>query len=181
MVLTRNPGTNAFRNPQNPYPNNVMTFSADGTATQGGGVYRKCPGSQKRTFQKVDARDLAGTWCGCTCVPIVYMWTLLMSPSFWIKKRALNEDQYEESGLCCVLGLFPAPPLCLPPCPYRKRRTRKYVDGHPTNVFIPDAYGPNQLQNALEDIWYRDSGCAYGATQKYLVAGAPTLRCVTKC
>ena len=182
-VQIRDPGTNKFRHWQGRRfagDEEGVTFSANGMAKQGCCGLKKRPHSQKRAFQKVDAGDLAGTWCGCFCIPSMAPFFAL-SPIFLTKKRALNQDQYEESGLCCVLGLFPAPPLCLPPCPYRKRRTRKYVDGHPTNVFIPDAYGPNQLQNALEDIWYRDSGCAYGATQKYLVAGAPTLRCVTKC
>ena len=156
-VWTRKPGTNAFLNPQMPHPNNVMTFSADGTATQRGGVYKKRPGSQKRAFQKVDARDLAGKWCGCAWMPpIVYC--------CYTTKKALNQDQYAESGLCCCfMGL---------PSPYcgGGTRTRKYVNGHPTNGFALDG----KLEHLViekakldrdpgkpdEILWYRDPGCA---------------------
>ena len=118
-----------------------MTFSADGTATQGETVYKKRPHSQKRTFLKVETRDLAGKWRGCVCIPIV-LWPL--SHIFYTTKKALNEDQYDESGRCCW--------LCLP-LPYFAggTRTRKYVNGHPTNEF-DDGIG----------IWYRDPGCALG-------------------
>ena len=142
MVLTRNPGTNAFRNPQNPYPNNVMTFSADGTASGG---FKRRPDSQKRAFQKVDARDLAGTWFGCCCCPFVPFWPL--SHVFCTTKKALNEDQYEEKGLCCC--------LCLPCC-ISETRTRKYVNGHPTNGFAKDGGAPHEVH------WHRDPGCAGG-------------------
>merc|ERR1719305_197955 len=69
-VRTRNPGTNAFLNPQNPDPNsNLMTFSADGTAKSGCCCgYKKRRTSQKRAFHKVETRDLAGKWCGCLCI-----------------------------------------------------------------------------------------------------------------
>ena len=145
-VRPRNPGTNAFLNPQHPDPNSdLMTFSADGTAKQGGCGYKKRQTSQKRTFQKVDARDLAGKWLGCVCIPISLAWPF--SPVFCITKKALNEDQYEESGCCCVLGL--------PPCPHRKLRTRNYVNGHPTNGFASDG-------GKMEILWYRDPGCAAG-------------------
>jgi len=166
-VRTRDPGTNAF-NPQNPDPNsNLMTFSADGTAS---GCYKKRQTSQKRTFQKVDAGDLAGTWCGCFCIPNTFF---PLSPIFCTKKRALNQDQYEESGCCCVLGL---PLLGLPPCPYRILRTRNYVNGHPTNVFTL-----NDLHfDPTEDRWYRDSGCAYG-TPTALPGGPALPTCATKC
>ena len=143
-VKTRKPGTNAFRDPQNVYlyPNsNLMTFSADVTATQGEIVYKKGPHSQKRTFQKVETRDLAGKWSGCVCIPIV-LWPL--SYIFYTTKKALNEDQYDESGRCCWLCL-PLPYLCA------GTRTRIYVNGHPTNEF-DDGIG----------IWYRDPGCALG-------------------
>ena len=124
-VRTRKPGTNAF---------GKWTFSADGTATQGCGGYKKRPGSQKRTFQKVDARDLAGEWRGCSLLGCVYCTT----------KKALNEDQYEESGLACCLGL---------PCPVSGTRTRKYANGHPTNAFA--------LENTNRHVhWHRDPGGA---------------------
>ena len=45
-------------------------------------------------------------------------------------KKALNEDQYEESGLCCWLCLPQRPPLVT-----RGTRTRSHVNGHPTNGF----------------------------------------------
>ena len=141
-VRPRDPGTNAFRDPQSQDPNKIVTFSADGTAraTQGCGNFKKRRTSQKRTFQKVDARDLAGNWRGCFCHPLVYSWPF--SPVFCTTKTALNEDQYEESGRCCFLWL-----LCLP-IPVSATRTRKYVNGHSTNGFDDD------------NMWYRDPGCA---------------------
>ena len=122
-----------------------MTFSADGTATQGEIVYKKGPHSQKRTFQKVETRDLAGKWSGCVCIPIV-LWPL--SYIFYTTKKALNEDQYDESGRCCW--------LCLP-LPYFAggTRTRIYVNGHPTNGFVR---GKGYLVDDTH--WYRDAGCA---------------------
>ena len=141
MVLTRNPGTNAFRNPQNPYPNNVMTFSADGTATQGCGHFRKRQTSQKRAFHKVETRDIAGRWCGCACFPLV-LGFLGGPPALWgcTTKRALNEDQYGECGLQCLI-------------PISGTRTRRYVNGHPTNGFAKDG-------DQGDVHWYRDPGCA---------------------
>ena len=141
-VRTRKPGTNVFLDPQNPYTN-VMTFSADGTATQGCGNFKKRPGSQKRAFQKVDARDLAGKWRGCFCIPAM-LWPL--SGFYCTGKKALNQDQYEESGRCGFLLT-----LCLPLIPVSATRTREYVNGHPTNLF-DDGIG----------ILYRDPGCALG-------------------
>ena len=125
--MTRNPGTNAFGR---------MTFSADGS-----GGFKKRPDSQKRAFQKVETRDLAGKWCGCLCIPFVPFWPL--SPVFCTTKRALNEDQYAEKGLCCC--------LCLPCC-ISETRTRKYVNGHPTNGF----------DDGSDIHWHRDPGCASG-------------------
>ena len=116
-----------------------MTFSADGTTSKG---FKKRPGSQKRAFQKVETRDLAGKWWGGLCIPFVPCWPL--SPVFCTTKRALNEDQYSESGLCCC--------LCLPCC-ISETRTRKYVNGHPTNAFAKDGFDTH---------WYRDPGCAGG-------------------
>ncbi|CAH0372192.1 unnamed protein product [Pelagomonas calceolata] len=142
-VQTRNPGTNTFRDP---HPSKIVTFSADGTAraTQGCGNFKKRRTSQKRTFQKVDARDLAGNWRGCFCHPLVYSWPF--SPVFCTTKTALNEDQYEESGRCCF--------LCLP-IPISGTHTRVYVNGHPTNGF-----DSTNCCGAPDFHWHRDPGCA---------------------
>ena len=146
-VRTRKPGTDAFLNPQNPDPNcNLMTFSADGTAKEGCCCgYKKRRTSQKRAFHKVETRDLAGKWCGCQCWPFVPFWPV--SHVFCTTKKALNEDQYEEKGLCCF--------LCLP-CPVSETRTRKYVNGHATNGFALDGGYPRDVY------WHRDPGCAAG-------------------
>ncbi|CAH0372232.1 unnamed protein product [Pelagomonas calceolata] len=135
-VRTRDPGTNAFGG---------MTFSARGTASGG---YKKRPGSQKRTFQKVETRDLAGTWCGCLCIPKCnWVFTTFL---FCTRKKALDEDRYEESGLGCALGL---------PIPISGTRTRVYVNGLPTNRFDGgyDCCGKYIIHR------YRDPGCAGGA------------------
>ena len=117
-----------------------MTFSADGMASGG---FKKRPGSQKWAFHKVETRDLAGKWRGCECVPFVPLWPFSMVGC--TTKKALNEDQYEEKGLCCCLAL----PL---PCPVESEtRTRRYVNGHPTNGFAKDGFDTH---------WYRDPGCA---------------------
>jgi hypothetical protein len=129
-------GTNTFGD---------MTFSADGTAEQGCGSYKKRPGSQKRAFHKVETRDLAGKWRGLSCVPFVPLWPFTFY--FCTTKRALNENQYAEEGcggwLCT---------LCLPLIPVSATRTRQYVNGHPTNGFA----------SAGDIYWYRDPGCAGG-------------------
>ena len=137
-VRTRNPGTNAF---------DGMTFSADGTAKQTCGCFKKRPTSQKRAFQKVETRDLAGRWCGCKCIPCVPCWPFL--PVLCYTKKALKEDQYAESVLCCCLAL----PL---PCPVESTtRTRQYVNGHPTNGFALDSdKRPGDVH------WHRAPGCA---------------------
>ena len=138
-VRTRNPGTNHFRSEK---PGG-MTFSARGTASGG---YKKRPGSQKRTFQKVETRDLAGTWCGCLCIPKCN-WVFTTS-LFCTRKKALDEDRYEESGLGCALGL---------PIPISGTRTRQYVNGLPTNRFDGyDCCGKYIIHR------YRDPGCAGG-------------------
>jgi hypothetical protein len=124
---TRDPGTNTF---------DGMTFSAGGTTSDG---FKKRPGSQKRAFHKVETRDLAGNWRGCGCVPFVPLWPF--SHIFCTRKKALNEDQYEESGRCCVLVL---------PIPVSETRTRIYANGHPTNCFD-------------DGMRYRDPGCAGGS------------------
>ena len=141
-VRTRKPGTNDF---------GWMTFSAGGRA----GCFCKCPGSQKRSFQKVDARDLAGKWCGCECPPIMWGGLILWPLSCFCctTMKALNEDQYEESGRGgCLLT------LCWPLIPVSATRTRQYVNGHPTNGFANNGHPPKRY-------WYRDPGCAIGGAR----------------
>ena len=155
-VLTRNPGTNDFGQEvliRAPCFGRV-TFSADGTVSNG---FKKRPGSQKRTFQKVETRDLAGNWSGCSCSPFLPFWPL---SCFWcISKKALNQDQYASTRIRCL--------LCLPipyPCPCEaKTWTRKYVNGHPTNGFHRDGAGDNSCGDPgdpNDTHWYRDPGCA---------------------
>ena len=148
-VRTRNPGTNAFLNPQNPDPNsNLMTFSADGTAKSGCCCgYKKRRTSQKRAFHKVETRDLAGKWRGCGCSLFVQFW-----PFSFIScttKKALDQDRYEVSEISCC--------LCLP-CSDSGTRTRIYVNGHPTNGFAGAFL--NDSDPDLVDHWHRDPGCA---------------------
>ena len=142
-VRTRNPGTNAFLNPQNPDPNsNLMTFSADGTAKSGCCCgYKKRRTSQKRAFHKVETRDLAGKWRGCGCSLFVQFWPFSFISC--TRKTALDEDRYEESGLTNC--------LCLP-CSVSGTRTRVYVNGHPTNGFAED--------DGSGVHWHRGPGCA---------------------
>ena len=122
-----------------------MTFSADGTVKHDDGdrvhSFTKRSHSPKRTFHKVETRDLAGNWRGCQCWPVVPLWPF--TSFFCTTKTALNEDQYEESGRCFVLGL---------PCPVCGTRTRVYVNGHPTNGFA--------VQDPRFVHWHRDPGCA---------------------
>ena len=158
-VRTRDPGANTFGG---------MTFSAGGRA----GCFWKWPGSQQRAFHKVETRDLAGKWRGCDCSPFVPFW--LFSLIFCTRKKALNEDQYAESGHCRCLAL----PL---PCPVDSTtRTRIYVNGHPTNGFalgydsdewVRSGYGSwyrycdttYSLGSGSDVHWYRDSGRAGGS------------------
>ena len=142
-VRTRNPGTNAFLNPQNPDPNsNLMTFSADGTAKSGCCCgYKKRRTSQKRAFHKVETRDLAGKWRGCGCSLFVQFWPFSFISC--TRKTALDEDRYEVSEISCC--------LCLP-CSDSGTRTRVYVNGHPTNGFAED--------DGSGVHWHRDPGCA---------------------
>ena len=135
-VRTRNPGTNAFGD---------MTFSADGTASKG---FKKRPTSQKRAFQKVETRGLAGKWCGCWCNPFCFA----LSCFYFTTKRALNEDQYEEEGCYCPTH----PPFLL--CPVGPTtHTRKYVNGHATNGFADNSGGDVKTGDVH---WHRDPGCA---------------------
>jgi hypothetical protein len=122
------------------------TFSADGTTTKDDKddeVYKKRPGSQERAFQKVETRDLAGRWCGCTCIPFVLVWPFACLHC--TRRKALNEDQYEELGCCCCLGL---------PQRVSETRTRRYVNGHATNGFVRDGGTPHDVH------WHRDPGLA---------------------
>jgi len=164
-IWTRKPGTNKF---------GCMTFSADGTAEwpplhidDSTDRFKKRPTSQKRTFQKVDARDLAGDWRGCWCSQCVVCWPL--SSSTWTTKKALDEDRYEESGRRC--GLLP--PWSIPAETY----TRRYYDdgggrSYPTNGFDQDQNRPffadfcdciswlSANISAEQNIVYRSSGYA---------------------
>ena len=156
-------GTNAFSRPHHA-TRKWLKFSADGTVREETErnefygahnnkerhrdppviiVHRKCSNSRKLAFQKVDARDLAGYWYGCCGAPMVPFCPL--SHFFCTTKKALDEDRYEESGVCCFLGL---------PCPVESTtRTRSYVNGLPTNGFALDS-SPNDIH------WHRDSGCS---------------------
>ena len=102
-----------------------MTCSADGIDTHDGrlwSTFKKHPRAQKRAFQKVETKDIAGKWCKCYVAGF-------FPGLFCSRKTALNEDQYEESGQrgCC---------MCLPVCCDKHNlRTRQYVNGHPTNAF----------------------------------------------
>jgi len=160
-VETRKPGTNDFGTKRDDVRGgwHGMTFAADGTVTTQPKPkenpdylvrYRKRPDLLKRTFRKVDARDLAGRWCGGCCC-----WSCLCPPYMCLLFRcttrtALNEDQYKESGCICeprfhyVRGCFCL--LCLPRHFKDGTHTRTYVNGHPTNMF--------------DGTWYRDPGCA---------------------
>ena len=150
-VRMRKPGTNTFDRMY--FGMMPVTFSADGTAKIGEKVYKKRPHSQKRTFQKVDARDLAGRWCGCCCNPFPLHWPF--SPFFYTTRRALNEDQYEESGRSGFLLTLCLPLIPVDPTTY----TRVYVNSHPTNGFALD-----RSNDPKQTLWHRDPGCAGGYT-----------------
>ena len=122
-----------------------MTCSADGIDTHDGrlwSTFKKHPRAQKRAFQKVETKDIAGKWCKCYVAGF-------FPGLFCSRKTALNEDQYEESGLAWILGL----PGCM--C---GTRTRIYVNGHPTNGFAGAFL--NDSDPDLVDHWHRDPGCA---------------------
>ena len=137
-----------------------MTFSADGTAKQGCGNFKKRRTSQKRAFHKVETRDLAGKWRGGACFPFVPFWPL--SQLFCTTKKALNEDQYAESGIRCCLAL----PL---PCPVETTtRTRIYANGHATNGFASD-YNPDPNSDQFPSHqWHRNPGSAGGSDGGFL-------------
>ena len=166
-VRTRDPGTNDF------WGGGTLKFSADGTfrfwRQEKGG--RRRPGSQKRAFQKVETKDLAGNWCSCCglaaihqdCVLNPYFLLFLFPNIYCATKKVLDEDRYEEKDCCChdnAVGPF----------------TRIYANGHPTNGFATDNtrnpssiagdYGgdgfldPSRCLEKPEIQWYRDSGFA---------------------
>ena len=86
---------------------------------------------------------------GCCCIPILLAWPL--SPIYPVyctagranctAKTALNEDQYEESGRCCVLDLSDE----------SRTHTRLYVNGHATNAFAGSSH-------PFDVLWHRDPG-----------------------
>ena len=144
-VQTRDKGTNKFGG---------ETFWADGRVTKTLRdhteeiKYRKRPHSQKRTFRKVETKELAGKWRGCFCIPEM-LWPL--SYFYWTTKKALDEDRYAESGCGCG----PLTPLCLPLIPIVSNvRAREYANGLPTNRFCADP--------VYDSRWHRDDGCAAG-------------------
>ena len=167
-VWIRNPDTNAFhRNGHGTKDeSDVVTFSADGTAAAKfcfqNLSYQKKAVSQKRTFQKVDTGDLAGTWCSCMYYPVVPLF-FCTTGCLCTTKKALDEDRYEESGCGCSL----VPPFIVLPRrddpgragPYT--RTRFYANGHPTNGFYAgiNMLGGDAQQNFIR--WYSDA--SYGS------------------
>ena len=128
-----------------------MTFSADGRISgapfSGADGYKRsqpCWGDGR----KVAAKDFEGNWFGCHWFPLGFpLCVAPFSHCVWSTKKALNEDQYEESG-CLFMVVFP---ICLPLGYPPRRYTRRYVKGHPTNGF------DNPSQFGLR--WYRGSGC----------------------
>jgi len=167
-VWIRNPNTNVFY--RNRYGHgakdgsDVVTFSADGTATAKlcfQNSYQKKAVSQKRTFQKVDTGDLAGTWCSCMYYPVVPLF-FCTTGCLCTTKKALDEDRYEESGCgCSLMPCFIVLPRRDDPGragPYT--RTRFYANGHPTNGFYAGIFEPPESQQNFIR-WYSDA--SYGA------------------
>ena len=167
-VWIRNPNTNVFYRKRYGHGakdgSDVVTFSADGTATAKlcfQNSYQKKAVSQKRTFQKVDTGDLAGTWCSCMYYPVVPLF-FCTTGCLCTTKKALDEDRYEESGCGCSL----VPPFIVLPRrddpgragPYT--RTRFYANGHPTNGFYAGIFEPPESQQNFIR-WYSDA--SYGA------------------
>ena len=159
-VWTRKQHTNEFLQlPHGAYGAQSMTCSADGLDVSGSGFLdcvRKRPNSQKRSFRKVETKDLAGQWRGCGG-------TMCCVGFCCYTKKALNEDQYEAStcsSCCCLPGNENGSFCCLPINENgSKTRTRKYVNGHPTNAFARDD-SPHDVH------WFRDdSGCTASALE----------------
>ena len=151
-VWTRKQHTNEFvqlpiRFGLGGYGSQSMTCSADGIDTHDGRLWSKRPDSQKRAFRKVETKDLAGTWCDC--FGMIYIFGLCCN-----RKKALNEDQYEESGGlgCCmflpVCYTKYGEPVC---CNEPNIRTRQYVNGHPTNAF--DQYYQESYRDPSYAAW----------------------------
>ena len=144
-VATREPGTNTF---------DGRTFSADGTVeneNRGDFLcdcekfpYKKRPNS--RAFGKVETRDIAGTWCSCCSIPVAPVLGFTRCTT----KRALNEDQYTESG-CWFFLCFPLSPVC-------NTHTRLYENGHATNGFARNFYDAAHPDDVVR---YRDAGCTH--------------------
>jgi hypothetical protein len=172
-IKTRKPGTNVFLGPRGRDYDDMdfseatscgipsWSFMPFGEAEC---TYLRC--SKGRQFHKVETKDIAGTWLSCA-----YMW-MLYPPLPFVRiarttKKALNEDEYEESGWSIVIC-----PPCLP-CPISETFTRRYVNGHPTNAFNPPRVDVNDRGNL--DHWYRDSGCIDGTEMNCFPA------CATKC
>ena len=152
-VLTRKQKTNHFV--QGAYGGHSMTCSADGIDAakpyppcECRSFLKKDPHAQKPSFRKVETKDLAGTWCECS--GMAYFFGLC-----YTTKKALNEDQYEESGPrgCC---------MCLPVCCCGKPdiRTRIYVNGHPTNGF--DEWGHESYRDPNYAAWGDPLSCRIG-------------------
>ena len=171
-IKTRKPGTNVFLGPRGRDYDDMDFSEATSCGIPSwsfmpcGNVwctYLRC--SKGRQFHKVETKDIAGTWISCTLFYMLYP-SLLFAKIARTTKKALNEDEYEESGWSFVI----CPPC--PPCPISEMFTRRYVNGHPTNAF--NRLPMNRNDRCILDHWYRDSGCIDGND-----SGLPA--CATKC
>ena len=110
---------------------------------------KKDPHAQKPSFRKVETKDLAGKWCEGS--GMFYLFGLC-----YTTKKALNEDQYEESGQrgCCMF--LPVCSFCNEP----EIRTRIYVNGHPTNGF--DEWGRESYRDPSYTAWGDPASCRIG-------------------
>ena len=134
-IKTRKPGTNVFfhKGPWSSYYDDMDFSEATSCCIpswsfhpcgDNWGAYLRC--SKGRQFHKVETKDIAGTWFSYTCMWVAYLALVKIACT---TKKALNEDEYEESGWSFVI----CPPC--PPCPISETLTRRYVNGHPTNAF----------------------------------------------
>ena len=159
-VQTREPGTNEFG--PGSRGTGRMTFSADGRIS--GAPFSKADGYKRRKAywgdsRKVATKDLAGSWFGCEPFALLIPFcTLCLSPCSCTTKKAINEDQYVESGCFCS----PQGAACLP-CAYGPvRYTRRYVNGLPTNRFDTnsghwDLSKPEKRGSAMQ--WHYGPSC----------------------